>query len=117
MTEPQVPGTLGKAGQALYRAIRRMDMSQPPLTPSQLWAGIEAVDVEARADALAQGEDWEATRRRLGWPTPMHMHRVAAALDVLAAGARYGDVLRWVADACDAALEARTAPTTPGEPT
>jgi len=43
----------------------------------------------------------EALRLSLGWPTPNHMRRAAQALDLLTS-AQYGDVLRWVADMCDA---------------
>ena len=53
---------------------------------------------------------WEEYRRTRGWPTPNHMRRIANALDAFTP-ARYGEVLRWVADACDAALAE-----TPGEP-
>lgn len=54
-------------------------------------------------------EDHEALRVERGWPTPMHMHRVADALDALTLPARYGDVLRWVADLCDTSLNERLA--------
>ena len=50
--------------------------------------------------------DWETMRVERGWPTPMHMRRIADAIDVFTP-AKYGDVLRWMADACDAALEER----------
>lgn len=49
--------------------------------------------------------DHEAMRKRLGWPTPNAMRTAARALDLLAF-ARYGDVLRWVADLCDESLDA-----------
>ena len=48
-------------------------------------------------------KDWEEHRKANGWPTPISMRRTADALDVFTP-AKYGDVLRWVADACDAAL-------------
>ena len=47
--------------------------------------------------------DWEEFRKANGWPTPNHMRRVADALDVLTP-AKYGDILRWVADATMRAL-------------
>ena len=50
--------------------------------------------------------DWEAFRTANGWPTPMNMRRVAGALDQLISPG-YGDVLRYVADACDWDLAAR----------
>ena len=62
------------------------------------------------APGLREALDWEEYRRTRGWPTPNHMRRVAGALDTLTP-AKYGEVLRWVADACDAALAE-----TPGEP-
>ena len=40
-----------------------------------------------------------------GWPTPNHMRSAAAALDTLSP-ARYGDILRAVADAEDARFAA-----------
>ena len=40
-------------------------------------------------------------RQRLKWPTPNHMRRTADALDTMTP-ARYGDILRWFADLCDA---------------
>ena len=45
--------------------------------------------------------DMEALRMERGWPTPNHMRHAADGLDMLAFP-RYGDILRWVADACDA---------------
>jgi hypothetical protein len=60
----------------------------------------------------------EALRMEKGWPTPMHMHRIADWLDAALLPARYGDVLRWVADACDADLAAaRAALSATSEPT
>lgn len=44
--------------------------------------------------------DFDAMRIAREWPTPMHMHRVANALDAITP-AKYGDVLRWFADRCD----------------
>ena len=44
--------------------------------------------------------DFDAMRVARGWPTPNHMREAADALDILVI-ARYGDVLRWVADRCD----------------
>ena len=57
--------------------------------------------------AKAEPDDFEALRTRSGWPTPMHMHRIADWLDTVTLPARYGDVLRWVADRCDDDLLAR----------
>lgn len=58
------------------------------------------------ADTEAAGVgDWEAFRKDHGWPTPNHMRSTADALDSLT-HAKYGDILRWVADACDSALGA-----------
>ena len=79
---------------------------------------ILAIEYEAAAlpapppatPGLREALDWEEYRRTRGWPTPNHMRRVAGALDTLTP-AKYGEVLRWVADACDAALAE-----TPGEP-
>ena len=48
--------------------------------------------------------DMEAFRKDQGWPTPGWMRDTADHLDGLMRGAKYGDVLRWVADLCDAAL-------------
>jgi hypothetical protein len=45
--------------------------------------------------------DMERLRIERGWPTPNHMRHAADALDMLLYP-RYGDVLRWVADRCDA---------------
>ena len=53
--------------------------------------------------AAFRPKDWEELRKTNGWPTPMHMRRAAEALDNFTP-AKYGDVLRWVADACDAAI-------------
>ncbi len=53
-------------------------------------------------DALAAIADFEAFRVDRGWPTPNHMRRTADALDVFTP-AKYGGVLRWFADLCDAA--------------
>ena len=47
--------------------------------------------------------DYEVLRMERGWPTPISMRQAADALDMLVIP-RYGDVLRWVADACDARL-------------
>ena len=47
--------------------------------------------------------DYEQMRMDRGWPTPNHMRSAADALDTFTP-ARYGDVLRWFADLCDAAL-------------
>jgi len=62
-------------------------------------------DIEAIA--ARHEADWESRRMELGWPTPAHMRRTADALDVLTP-ARYGDVLRWVADACDGVVDGST---------
>ena len=40
------------ASEALYRDIRRMDMTKMPLTPEQLRSGLAAIEREARADAV-----------------------------------------------------------------
>ncbi len=45
--------------------------------------------------------NFKALRIEKGWPTPNYMRQAADGLDKLAAP-RYGDILRWVADACDA---------------
>lgn len=45
-------------------------------------------------------DEWERLRTDNQWPTPNHMRRAATGLDSLAV-ARYGDVLRYVADLCD----------------
>lgn len=55
---------------------------------------------------LTPEADYEQMRRDRGWPTPNHMRRAADALDIFTP-ARYGDVLRWFADLCDATLDAR----------
>ena len=57
------------------------------------------------ASPAASGDvlDWEAMRIERGWPTPNGMRRAAEALDHLTP-AKYGDILRWIADACDARL-------------
>jgi hypothetical protein len=60
-------------------------------------------DVWAAISAALEDTD-EALRMQKSWPTPNHMRRVADALDLLTP-AKYGDVLRHVADACDASLE------------
>ena len=57
----------------------------------------------------AERPDYEQMRRDRGWPTPNHMRRIADAIDQFTP-AKYGDVLRWVADLCDEAL-------TPAAPT
>lgn len=44
---------------------------------------------------------WEALRLERGWPTPNAMRHIADALDMITP-ARYGDILRKVADLCDA---------------
>jgi hypothetical protein len=54
---------------------------------------------------VAEPLDWEALRMERHWPTPLSMSRVADALDMLMHGAKYGDILRWVAEACDASLD------------
>lgn len=48
-------------------------------------------------------KNWEEFRKAHGWPTPISMRRAAVGLDIFTP-ARYGDILRWVAAACDAAL-------------
>lgn len=50
----------------------------------------------------APGEGMEEMRKRRGWPTPNRMRAAADGLDNLTP-ARYGEVLRWVADQCDSA--------------
>jgi len=65
---------------------------------------IEGIRLPANAVSVdAEPKDWEEHRKANGWPTPNHMRRTADALDVLTP-AKYGDILRWVADACDIAL-------------
>lgn len=61
----------------------------------------EAADLASRSRRY--GETLEQMRIRLRWPTPNHMRRVADALDIMTP-AKYGDVLRWVADMVDASL-------------
>jgi hypothetical protein len=84
-------------------------------------AGFGAADDEAASSILAALDasdptawpvvpDYEEMRRERGWPTPNHMRRAAEALDVLSIPAKYGDVLRWVADLCDSALAERRHP-------
>lgn len=63
--------------------------------------------LEAEVDALRNrlwqgaGIDFEKLRKDSGWPTPNAMRRAADGFDTIGVVARYGDVLRWVADACD----------------
>lgn len=82
-------------------------------TPEDLAAAVMRLQQEAVAahvrDTGCERLDWERLRREKGWPTPHHMRRTADALDQLTRPARYGDVLRWVADLCDAALAAPAA--------
>lgn len=54
---------------------------------------------------------FETLREDRGWPTPNHMRTTADSLDGLTV-ARYGDILRWVADLCDG-LEASPMVTVP----
>lgn len=44
--------------------------------------------------------EWEQRRRELNWPTPNAMRSAAEAVDHLSP-AKYGDILRFVADLCD----------------
>lgn len=50
--------------------------------------------------------DYEKMRMEREWPTPNHMRTIADALDKITP-ARYGDILRWFADLCDASLDAQ----------
>lgn len=64
--------------------------------------------------------DFEALRTERGWPTPISMRHAADALDMLVYP-RYGDILRWIADACDAhpnepSIEAETRAAAPSVP-
>ena len=60
-----------------------------------------------------EGLKYDELRKARGWPTPINMRRVADALDSLTP-ARHGDVLRWFADLCDAALTEAAPPAEPG---
>ena len=71
---------------------------------SSEWDGFSR-DRYAQPDTrLREALDYEGMRNQLSWPTPNNMRQTADALDALTA-ARYGDVLRWVADACDSAIK------------
>jgi hypothetical protein len=52
---------------------------------------------------MSEGLVTETLRRERQWPTPNHMRRAADAIDALTP-ARYGDILRWLADCCDETL-------------
>jgi len=73
-------------------------------------AAQRVVESQLPTDAASEGiqrvVDYEQFRMDRGWPTPNHMRRTADALDVFTP-AKYGDVLRWFADLCDAALDDR----------
>ena len=69
---------------------------------------LDPVEAALPVPALDAPVDWEAFRMDQGWPAPNHMHSAADALDQLVIP-KYGDILRWVADACDRALQARAA--------
>lgn len=58
---------------------------------------------EEELELLYPGEtvnEWERRRCDLNWPTPNAMRSAAEALDRLSP-AKYGDILRFVADLCD----------------
>jgi len=59
-----------------------------------------AIPPDPAAEAGAVETLDERLRMERGWPTPNHMRNAADALDVISIP-RYGDILRWVADACD----------------
>lgn len=75
----------------------------------------EAEDfLHAAPPSLDGPNNWEAFRMDQRWPTPNHMRSAADALDRLAIP-KYGDILRWVADACDRALPNRAAARAEGD--
>ena len=74
-------------------------------------ASLAASGAALPVPALDAPDDWETFRMDQRWPTPIHMRLAADSLDQLVIP-KYGDILRWVADACDRAL---TGPRRPKE--
>jgi hypothetical protein len=60
-----------------------------------------AKDIYAALPDQPDALDFDAMRVAREWPTPMAMRDAADGLDHLAIP-KYGDILRWVADRCDA---------------
>lgn len=65
---------------------------------------------DAQPDKAAPWRHMDDVARDRGWPTPNTLRRAADGLALIATGPRYADVLRWVANQCDAP---RTDPSDP----